>query len=554
MPVIFISYRRSDSQDVTGRIYDRLVAKFTEKQVFKDVESIPLGVTFPMHISQMIGKASVVLVIIGPGWVTATDEQGRRRLDDPTDFVRIEVESALRANMPVVPVLVGTARMPSPNELAPSLSKLTLRNGMPVRPDPDFNNDIARLVAGIDKLGKLLNPKGGDSGKGKVEEIPMAILLQEQIITETAPDSSWINERRERTEESPKTASQPPNAGDPRRNSAANDHQRKLTDEAPKRKIPRRTTKKSSGSRAVVVLLALAAATVSAFLVWREIDRRRGARIGNALANSSGQDLTTAKEDKPEKTAVPKQPPSDSQSKSSLLKQPTDAQSSYRRGLDLFVKKDYDEAIKEFDEAIKLDPNHRSARYYRGQAWREKKDFDKAIQDFDEAIRINPQSSAYFRARGNAWLAEKEYDKAIKDFNEAIRLNPKYAHGDRGNAWYFKREYDKAIKDYDEEIKLDPKQLSVFFNRGLAWRYKLEYDKAIENYDEVIRLDPKYVNAHYQKACAYALKGRTIQSIDSLRKAFEVGYRDFQKLERDSDLSSIRNDARYKAVLKMYSN
>src|SRR5947209_6362751 len=97
MPAVFISYRRSESQDVTGRIYDRLVGKFTPKQVFKDVESIPLGVSFPLHIKQMLSKTRVALVIIGPGWLTASDEQGRRRLDDPNDFVRLEVETALGA-------------------------------------------------------------------------------------------------------------------------------------------------------------------------------------------------------------------------------------------------------------------------------------------------------------------------------------------------------------------------------------------------------------------------------------------------------------------------
>src|SRR5438874_1986477 len=112
MPVIFLSYRRSDSQDVTGRIYDRLVGKFSQKQVFKDVDNIPLGVSFPSHIKQMLSKANFVLVIIGPSWVTATDEHGVRRLDDENDFVRLEVELALRANMPVIPVLVSNARMP----------------------------------------------------------------------------------------------------------------------------------------------------------------------------------------------------------------------------------------------------------------------------------------------------------------------------------------------------------------------------------------------------------------------------------------------------------
>jgi hypothetical protein len=121
MPVIFISYRRADSQDVTGRIFDRLVAKFTQKQVFKDVDSIPMGVSFPMHIKQMLGKAAAVLVIIGPNWLHAQDEQGSRRLDDPNDYVRLEIEIAMRSPMPVIPVLVANARMPLASELPPSL-------------------------------------------------------------------------------------------------------------------------------------------------------------------------------------------------------------------------------------------------------------------------------------------------------------------------------------------------------------------------------------------------------------------------------------------------
>jgi hypothetical protein len=185
MAIIFISYRRSDSQDVTGRIYDRLVGKFTPKQVFKDVDNIPLGVSFAMHIQQMIGKTSVTLVIIGPGWLTATDEQGKRRLDDPGDFVRIEVESALRAGMPVVPVLVANAAMPKASELPKSIQKLVARNGIAVRPDPDFNNDITRLFSGIDHLERLLKPQQEKSAKGGKEATPTMVPA-----TESNRDSS----------------------------------------------------------------------------------------------------------------------------------------------------------------------------------------------------------------------------------------------------------------------------------------------------------------------------------------------------------------------------
>jgi hypothetical protein len=189
MPTIFISYRRSDSQDVTGRIYDRLVGKFTKEQVLKDVDNIPLGVSFPLHLQQMLRKADVVLVIIGPAWTTATDAKGRRRLDDPNDFVRVEVEAALRGKIPVIPILVSNATMPQVDDLPKSMQALASRNGMPVRPDPDFNNDIARLFSGIDHLEKLLNPPSGKSAKEKKEEIPAVIpvKVQEAIVVELAP-------------------------------------------------------------------------------------------------------------------------------------------------------------------------------------------------------------------------------------------------------------------------------------------------------------------------------------------------------------------------------
>jgi formylglycine-generating enzyme required for sulfatase activity len=155
MSVLFMSYRRSDSQDVTGRIYDRLVAKFPKKQVFRDIDNIPLGITFPVHLKRVLGKCDVVVVIIGRDWVTATDSQGRRRLDDPNDFVRIEVEAALRAQVPVIPVLVSNASMPLADELPLSIRSLVTRNGIAVRPDPDFGHDMDRLIRGIEQVLKL---------------------------------------------------------------------------------------------------------------------------------------------------------------------------------------------------------------------------------------------------------------------------------------------------------------------------------------------------------------------------------------------------------------
>ncbi len=152
---IFVSYRRTDSQDATGRIYNALVARFSKSCVFKDVDSIPLGEDFRRVLQEAVMRASGVIVVIGPSWLDAQDASGRRRLDDENDFVRIEIETALAQGIPVIPVLVSHATMAAEADLPASLKQLAYRNGLPVRPDPDFHRDIERLVAALQRLAPL---------------------------------------------------------------------------------------------------------------------------------------------------------------------------------------------------------------------------------------------------------------------------------------------------------------------------------------------------------------------------------------------------------------
>lgn len=146
---IFISYRRDDSADVTGRIYDRLVAQFGRENIFKDVDSIPFGVDFKEHLTEAVQQCAIQLVVIGRDWLNITDVNGRRRLDDPRDFVRIEVEAALSRKIPVIPLLVMNAAMPDEEHLPSSLASLAYRNGTAIRRDPDFHNDMTRLINGL---------------------------------------------------------------------------------------------------------------------------------------------------------------------------------------------------------------------------------------------------------------------------------------------------------------------------------------------------------------------------------------------------------------------
>jgi hypothetical protein len=148
---VFISYRRQDSQHITGRIYDRLLATFGREFVFKDVDSIPLGLDFREHLREQVGHCAVLVAVIGRNW-NPTTASGQQRLSDPRDHLRIEIESALDRHIPVIPVLVDGIEMPAEDELPPSLAPLAYHNGISVRPDPDFHHDADRLVRGIEQL------------------------------------------------------------------------------------------------------------------------------------------------------------------------------------------------------------------------------------------------------------------------------------------------------------------------------------------------------------------------------------------------------------------
>lgn len=136
---------------MTGRIRDRLIPHFGEGNVFLDVEDIPLGMDFAECIQNVVGECDAFLAIMGDEWISAT-EHGARRLDNPADHVRIEVESALQRKIPLIPVLVRGAEMPGPDVLPESLRKLSMRNAIQVRPNPDFHSDMTRLIQGLEEL------------------------------------------------------------------------------------------------------------------------------------------------------------------------------------------------------------------------------------------------------------------------------------------------------------------------------------------------------------------------------------------------------------------
>ena len=149
MPNVFISYRRSDSAYPAQYIYETLASHFGEESVFLDVDNIPIGVDFHEYLDNAVSKCDVLLTVIGERWLNTTNEVGERRLDDPDDFVRIEIESALSRGIPVIPVLIENATMPKAADLPESLGLLCRRNAAELRPGRDFRKHLDKIVEGI---------------------------------------------------------------------------------------------------------------------------------------------------------------------------------------------------------------------------------------------------------------------------------------------------------------------------------------------------------------------------------------------------------------------
>jgi hypothetical protein len=126
---IFISYRRDDTEGEAGRLFDDLAKQFGESSVFMDVVAIEVGRDFRKAIDESVATCGVLLAVIGKDWLDAKNEAGKRRLDDPSDFVRLETASALSRDIPVIPVLVRGAKMPRPEQLPADLRNLAYRNG-----------------------------------------------------------------------------------------------------------------------------------------------------------------------------------------------------------------------------------------------------------------------------------------------------------------------------------------------------------------------------------------------------------------------------------------
>jgi hypothetical protein len=166
MPGIFLSYRREDAGGHAGRLYDQLQEHFGKRNVFRDIDTLLPGADFVDHIESAIAGADVVVAVIGRDWSSATSASGQRRLDEPEDYVRLELEAALRRGIPLLPVLVRNATMPRREELPSALAPLTRRPAFEL-PDQHWPYAVKALLDALEQHVKPEPEETRDDGAGR---------------------------------------------------------------------------------------------------------------------------------------------------------------------------------------------------------------------------------------------------------------------------------------------------------------------------------------------------------------------------------------------------
>ena len=206
MRAIFISYRREDAEGQAGRLFNDLTEQFGEHSVFMDVAGIEPGRDFRRAIDEQVASCGVLLALIGKSWLDAKDESGRRRLDDPMDFVRLETASAMKREIPVIPVLVQGASMPRAEQLPPDLAELSYRNGVELT-HARWDSDLQVLVKALRPHVELPPQPAKKSWRliiaMSVAAIAVAIAIGGYVVYETVSETATQDRTAEAEHASP---------------------------------------------------------------------------------------------------------------------------------------------------------------------------------------------------------------------------------------------------------------------------------------------------------------------------------------------------------------
>ncbi|MDR3170256.1 MAG: tetratricopeptide repeat protein [Treponema sp.] len=233
----------------------------------------------------------------------------------------------------------------------------------------------------------------------------------------------------------------------------------------------------------------------------------------------------------------------------------------HNRGNAFYEKGDYDEAIADFTQVVKLDPNNPVAYNNRGFIYAEIGDYDKAIADYTQSLKLDPNNAAAYNNRGFIYAEIGDRGNAITDYGQAIKLDPNNAeaYNRLGKVWSESGDYDVAIANFNRAEEIDPNDADICNNRGRAYYGRGDYDRAIVNFTHAVKLDSTNATVYLNRGFAYAIKGDYDSAIvdytQSIKldpnNAFVYNYRGFAYYAK-SDYGSAITD--YTQAIKLDSN
>ena len=538
---IFISYRRNDAAYVTGHINDLLRHEFGDEAVFTDVDNIALGVDFRAVLDETVSQCQVLLAVIGSEWVSAKDGDGQLRLHDPADFVRIEIESALNRNIPVIPLLVSGATMPAAEDLPESMHGLVFRNGTQIRPAPDFSVDMARLIKNLrrhfdstrESDSASTTPTNAESDRKPVDQPPPAEVDAPRDSQSSENDTGEVGMMvadDERVRKSAELGMQQSAA--PKRRAAgrwliaavvvagaswyfANQNPENVqslldtvqstvtgteqnldsTDETGVEQIGSTNNAVEEETVAVTNTLDTSLETVAA---EPAVDLSISDSAGDAAESIPEPGQAT-----PENTlanAVPEEVVDESaiiaepvvQSTSETVDEPettgTDGTDAAEEGLSVEIVA-VDESVDNAAPSVAEDTDEASA------------------STVDDEIVMTPgtqrqSDSSNLISEGVRLAGVGDHEAAIPNFSAAIELDvePGFAYKQRAASYRAIGQHDAAVQDYSEAIELNGEDVNAYYSRGASYNALQDYSSAIADYDAVIELDPEFVDAYSRRA------------------------------------------------------
>jgi tetratricopeptide (TPR) repeat protein len=411
-------------------------------------------------IEQAINTCQVQLVIIGTEWLDARFPNGERRLDDTTDFVRLEVETGLRCtDILLVPVLVSGARLPTADELPTSLRELVFRNALAIRDDPDFRGDMQRL---IDSLRRRDTGRRDRFRRFGVMLIATLIFAGAILVITARTVANWYRGTATAAPTVIAAATEVPSIEAPANVDALLRQGERLQDQG-----------RSEDS------LALYDQAIQLDPDNPESYYRRG-NAYHMLGDHTHalEDLTTA-----------------------IELDPSDPENYRERGWIRYDQGEYEESIADFDRAIELDLRAASGYMGRGSAYRELQDFDHAIADLSHAISLDANFGEVYYQRGYTYELSGDYEAAFADYQHAVELNPRdgYALQQMASIEFYKLDEPEAALEHAlRAVELAPDNPWVYALLGDIYYAAGRNAEALAQYQHHVELigdgaDPQYL-------------------------------------------------------------